>query len=366
MADPTLWKLDPHTHVKHNIYDGYLDAWFPIILAQFRSGTYAEGFAGPGIYTDGEPGSPIRALRRWQAMRQRQVALRNRPMRFVLVEKRRDRVESLIAQVERELGHPLPGGEYRDDTLHVLIRKGNCETTLPELLRHVGAKDAPVLGILDSFGGGSTQDLIARFNRQKASEVVITVEPQHFVRNLDPERADQIFGDVDWRGVDQLPADEKRAHIADKLTAAIRATGFSYVISFGLEATNGTELLLQFATNHPKGLARFKDSLWRADPIGGARFRDPRDPEQMLLDLVPERPSVAPLRRLLLDRLHAAPDRTATIEALRKFTAEHTLYRSKDTAPALDELLQRSRDRHRRPAPPHSHPRTRSHPRHRH
>lgn len=65
------------------------------------------------------------------------------------------------------------------------------------------------------------------------------VEPQHFARNLDPQRADQIFANVDWRGVDQLPADEKRAHIADKLIAAIRATGFSYVIPFGLEATNG-------------------------------------------------------------------------------------------------------------------------------
>ncbi len=341
VPEDTIWRLEPHTSVKHDIYDGYLDAWFPIILRTFRSGTYAEGFAGPGVYRDGEAGSPIRALRRLRAMRDRWPELRDRPVRFVLVEKRRDRVEQLLTEFRRELAHPMPGGEYRDAALHILVRQGTCEDTLPGLLAHVDAKKAPVLGVLDSFGGGSTQQLIRRFARQKGGEVVITVEPQHFVRNLDPARADEVFGGPEWRDVDELPPHVKRTYIARKLTEAIRAAGFRFVISFGLETARGNELLLQFATNHPTGLDRFKDSLWGADPIGGARFRDPNDPEQMLLDLTPE-PAVAPLRRLLLDHLCGRPARTATVAELRTFTREHTLYRHKDTAPALDDLLARS------------------------
>jgi len=341
VPEDTIWPLEPHTEVKHDIYDGYFDAWFPIILRTFGSSTYAEGFAGPGVYTGGQPGSPVRALHRLREMRKSFPELRNRPVRFVLVEKRRDRVEQLLTEFRRELDHPMPDGEYRDPTLHVLVCQGTCEDTLPGLLRRVGAAQAPVLGMLDSFGGGSTQALIERFARQKAGEVVITVEPQHFVRNLDPNRADKVFGGPEWRDVNELPADAKRRYIAGKLADAIQAAGFRYVVAFGLESSNGNELLLQFASNHERGLERFKDSLWRADPIGGARFRDPSDPDQMLLDLVDE-PAVAPLRRLLLDYLRGRPGATATVAELRAFTFEHTLYRKKDTAGALGELLARN------------------------
>lgn len=338
MADDTLWPLEPHTGVKHDIYDGYLDAWFPIILRSFGSGTYAEGFAGPGVYTRGQPGSPIRALRRLQAMRATWPELRDRPARFVLVEKRRDRVEELITRFRNELGDPMPDGEYRDPTLHVLIRQGTCEQTLPQLLGAVGAARAPVLGVLDSFGGGSTSDLIAKFARQRSGEVLTTVEPQHFVRNLDPARGDRVFGGSRWRQVEHYPPDQKRAFIAGELDTAVRAAGFRYVIAFGLETAKGNELLLQFATNHERGLERFKDSLWRADPIAGARFRDPNDPEQMLLALDPE-PSLAPLRRLLHEHLRTRPERSATYGELRQFVFEHTFYRKRDVAPAINELL---------------------------
>jgi three-Cys-motif partner protein len=40
----------------------YFSAWLPILLTTFRRVTYAEGFAGPGVYLGGEPGSPVIAL----------------------------------------------------------------------------------------------------------------------------------------------------------------------------------------------------------------------------------------------------------------------------------------------------------------
>lgn len=340
MVQGTLWPLEPHTEVKHDIYDGYLDAWWPIIMQSFGSGTYAEGFAGPGVYTDGQPGSPIRALRRLQVLRAAKPHLSGRPARFVLVEKRADRVAELLARFRDELGDPMRGGEYRDPSLHVIVQQGTCEQTLPELLRRVGVGRFPLLGVLDSFGGGSTSDLIGKFARQKAGEVLTTVEPQHFVRNLDSARSDRVFGGPHWREVEQYPPDDKRAFISRALDTAVRAAGFRYVIAFGLETVKGNELLLQFATNHPRGLERFKDSLWRADPIAGARFRDPNDPEQMLLDLTPER-SVAPLRRLLEDHLRSCPGGSATYGELHDFVFERTFYRKPDVAPAVNELLER-------------------------
>src|SRR4051794_40459964 len=58
------WDAEPHTKAKHDLYRRYLDRWMPIIVRSFGGRcTYAEGFAGPGFYKDGSPGSPVIALR---------------------------------------------------------------------------------------------------------------------------------------------------------------------------------------------------------------------------------------------------------------------------------------------------------------
>lgn len=337
----TIWKLEPHTEVKHHVYDGYLDAWLPIILQGFGSATYAEGFAGPGVYTDGEPGSPIRALRRLRNARQDHgSAVAAAQVRFVLIERRRDRVDSLIAQFEHELNTALPGGWYRDRQLTVLIRRGDCERDLPQALAAAGAWGAPILAVLDSFGGGCTRNLLQRFATNRATEVLTTVEPQHFVRELDRDRGDQIFGTTTWRQVETQPPERKRAFIAEHLDKATRGAGFRHVVRFGLHTDRGGELMLQFGTNHPLGLDRFKDSLWNADPVKGAGFRDPADPDQILLEMQLE-PNLAPLRRILHDHLWRRPGRTATLKELRDFTLEQTIFKKAHAVPALEDLRAR-------------------------
>jgi three-Cys-motif partner protein len=54
------WDADPHTKTKHALYTRYLDKWMPIMVNGWGANiTYAEGFAGPGVYLDGSPGSPV-------------------------------------------------------------------------------------------------------------------------------------------------------------------------------------------------------------------------------------------------------------------------------------------------------------------
>ncbi|MGH4017872.1 MAG: three-Cys-motif partner protein TcmP [Pseudonocardiaceae bacterium] len=341
MPNPTIWAREPHTEVKHNIYDGYLDAWFPIILRGFGSATYAEGYAGPGVYLDDKPGSPLRALDRLRNVRRQhgsQVA--TAPVRFVLIDKRRDRVDSLRRQFEAALGAALPGGWYHDQQLTVLIRRGDCEQDLPEALAEVGAWNSPILAVLDSFGGGCSRELLTLLAQNRAGEVLTTVEPQHFVRELDPERADRVFGTTTWRDVDRQPAERKRTFIVEQLDAATRDAGFRHVVRFGLHTNTGGELVLQFGTNNVRGLERFKDSLWNADPVAGAGFRDPNDPDQMTLDMQLE-PNLGPLRRILHGHLSDLPARTATLNQLRQFTLEHTIFKATHTVPALEDLRAR-------------------------
>lgn len=62
MPLPTIWSIEPHTEAKHRILEEYLKAWFPILSRFHKRILYIDGFAGPGVYEEGEIGSPIIAL----------------------------------------------------------------------------------------------------------------------------------------------------------------------------------------------------------------------------------------------------------------------------------------------------------------
>ena len=59
-----LWDMPPRTKAKYDILTRYLQAWFAILAQDSSPGRflYIDGFAGPGEYRDGEPGSPMLVL----------------------------------------------------------------------------------------------------------------------------------------------------------------------------------------------------------------------------------------------------------------------------------------------------------------
>src|SRR4051812_15099610 len=102
MAAPrtTTWKLDPHTRAKHEILRRYLEAWTPILsLGGFPTIAYVDGFAGPGVYSGGEDGSPIIAVK---AALQHQAKIKGKVL-FLFIEKEKDRAE-MLQQLVRGLG----------------------------------------------------------------------------------------------------------------------------------------------------------------------------------------------------------------------------------------------------------------------
>src|SRR6266699_5439259 len=58
----TLWAMDDHTRAKHEILRRYLEGWLPIMTSYNGRIIYLDGFAGPGEYDKGEPGSPLIAI----------------------------------------------------------------------------------------------------------------------------------------------------------------------------------------------------------------------------------------------------------------------------------------------------------------
>ena len=96
----TLWPITRPTQAKHTILRKYLDAWLPILGA----GRYAhehlvliDGFAGPGRYSSGEPGSPLIMLRAYLD----HPATLDATAHFFFIEEHRERCEHLRAEIGR-------------------------------------------------------------------------------------------------------------------------------------------------------------------------------------------------------------------------------------------------------------------------
>jgi hypothetical protein len=111
--------------------------------------------------------------------------------------------------------------------------------------------------------------------------------------------------------------------------------GFAHILTFEMIDEAGHALFLIFGTNGPRGLEKMKDAIWKVDPIAGVSYRDPRDQDQTLLDLVAEsdKPS---LGRMLLAELG---DRTLDVEALRQHALFETVYRPEHVIPTVRGLI---------------------------
>ena len=59
----TIWDLEAHTARKHAILRRYFEAWLPILSTTNGRVVYIDGFAGPGVYSGGEDGSPVIVLK---------------------------------------------------------------------------------------------------------------------------------------------------------------------------------------------------------------------------------------------------------------------------------------------------------------
>jgi len=343
MATPTgvVWARDPHTAAKHDLLRHYFAAWLPILFQTHPHLTYAEGFAGPGVYKDDEPGSPVIALEVIASHRDLVALHAHRVVDVVFVEEhsgRRDRLVHELGRAHDRLG--VPPANVR---VHPPVR-GDCAEELPKLLTELDGWGAPMFVVLDSFGGPDIPFVLLRSIAQNPSgEVLATFGPTFLTRHGEnpqhAESGDLAFGDTDWQGVFDQPSERKWAYLVDAYRTSLHKAGFAYVLSFEMVDERGNQLWLMFGTNSKKGLAKMKDAMWAVDPAYGVRYRDPRDPNQMALDIEQD-PDTAPLSRMLLDLLADGP---RTLDELREYALVETVYRPQQVRPVVQRLLSERR-----------------------
>jgi three-Cys-motif partner protein len=139
--------MPEHTAAKHDIYKRYLERWFPILLNgrnAYPSATYVEGFAGPGVYSDDEPGSPVIAIRALV----NSVSNPKPLVKFLFIDDDSRCHEMLQIEVKKH----FPDRPRAEDKLRVRYVEGTCIEKLEVNLDSMDAWNQPILAVLDSWG----------------------------------------------------------------------------------------------------------------------------------------------------------------------------------------------------------------------
>jgi len=157
---PTIWPIGPHTKAKHQILEEYLKAWFPIIGRWASRIVYLDGFAGPGIYKDGEYGSPVIAIK--TAIEHTMLkSTTNITFGFIENDKKRSDV---LKQTLQEKFDPLP------QNMNYQVVDSDFEKSVGKILDTLEEKDqrlAPTFAFIDPFGYSGSPFRIGLKNSQR-------------------------------------------------------------------------------------------------------------------------------------------------------------------------------------------------------
>lgn len=310
MPDSVLWPLDSHTAAKHRVLRAYLDGWLPVLGHQAqRAVSYGDdqprlllvdGFAGPGRYETGEPGSPLimlDALLSHQSFEE----LRNVQFTFFFIEHDEDRVEHLRGEIGA-LGE-LP------DNVSVEIEHGEFESTFASVIDPIielGAHLIPTFAFIDPFGYSSaSMSITGRLLDFPRCETLFFL-PMSFIHRFVGREGQEtaltsLFGTDEWQGAIPLQGEERTAYLLELFERQLeRSGGVEFVRSFQLRTQDGKDYRLVFSLGHLKGLEFAKNAMWSVDPVAGTSYTATTESGQEVLfspgDMVDTGPLLAELR----------------------------------------------------------------------
>jgi len=316
-----VWSIEEHTRAKHRILRGYLDAWLPIMSVRNGRLVYIDGFAGPGVYAGGEPGSPIIALNAYLQHHYRGHI--KAELVYVFIEENGRRVARLRDEVAK-LG-PLP------EQVKVDIKHGAYEEIFSRTLDDIearGARLAPTFAFIDPFGyKAASMKLSGRFLQFARCEVLIYV-PFPFIMRFISEPVIEsalttLFGTDEWKAARAVTGPARLLVLHDLFQRQLKdECKLDHVRSFQMVTQRPhTGYHLFFGTKHRVGLEKMKEAMWRTDPAEGQRFVDLTNSAQQTL--FQPTPDTGVLRNAMMKRFG---DAVFSIEEADEFTLIETAY----------------------------------------
>lgn len=321
--------MDPHTLAKHEILRRYLGAWFPIMSKWNSRLVFFDGFAGPGIYKNGEPGSPLIALQVLIEHNAFEQFCAGTEYVFLFCEPDPERLASLNLHLEgykQYLGGEWPAG------VKVETVGKPFDATAGEILEDLerkGSKLAPTFAFVDPFGiSGLPMDLLARLTASPKCELFVNMimnTAKRFATSglIDTSLAD-LYGTDQFAQAEGLTGRARIEFLHDLYAEQLKdKCQFSYIQSFEMINQGGhTSYYLFYATRNLTGLRSMKAAMWKADPGGGYRFSDRLAGQDVLFS--EDALDVAPLQSELLQVFQGL---TVPIGSLENYVLANTPYR---------------------------------------
>ena len=326
----TTWKLPEHTRAKHQLLQHYLAAWFPILALSQRQRRviFIDGFAGPGVYSDGESGSPLIALETL-IHHSHFDQFTSTEFVFIFVESDKTRCQHLSHTVSAYWDSI--GG--RPSNVRVLPIQADFVEVASRIAEIGPGRLAPTLAFIDPFGWSSVpMTAIGELLSSDKCEVIINFMFDHVNRFVNDERPGivhsfaELFatGDYEHRHAGGLSGNARKELLRDLYASQLeQVAGFTYVNPFEVMDVNRnrTAYYLMFGTRSLKGLEVMKDAMWDLDPVNGVRFSGFVDSDAMLFKPTAD---LEPLRHSLIENFVT---RTISVEEIEEFVLAGTDFR---------------------------------------
>lgn len=300
MADEfdTVWEAKNHTIAKHDILKSYLGAWVAILGRQLAKQVSSKGelrvfdaFAGPGIYENGEPGSPILAI---ETILDHQAKLEC-PVRLTFIEESSERCDVLRQQVAIRQDRI----DACESICSVKCFDGDCIVLIDRWIDDIENKSSklgPAFFFLDQFGYSKVpMRMIKKIMRHEMCECLLFLNWSKFGRFISDRTKwpalDTTFGGDDWKAALKVPSQDLARTIQLIYKNALQQKAdVKYVWHFAMcDERNQLAHWLFFCTNNLYGLEQMKKAMLRADSSGAFSFSDRSDPDQFqLLDYYDE------------------------------------------------------------------------------
>jgi len=280
MAVPkeTIWPLEPHTAAKHKILEAYLKAWFPIIGSYNTIINYIDGFAGPGIYSEGEPGSPIIALK----VANEHTANLTSKINFLFIEEIEDRAKNLDEEIQKL---------KLKANFHPSVVHGKFHQVIENALKRLesdGKIIAPTFVFIDPFGfSGVPATLVDKLLNNRKVEVFINFAVDSINRFIGTDEGKkhikELFG---ADGIDEVINNYSADRIRDlrDLYQIMLKSMSGFVRYFEMRNTDNRPIyFLFFATNNELGHLKMKEAMWKVNKEGDFKFYDATNPNQIIM-----------------------------------------------------------------------------------
>jgi three-Cys-motif partner protein len=280
---PIIWPAEPHTIAKIRILQKYLYSWFQIVGRTFRGKDiwFVDGFSGPGKYTNFAQGSPLAAIAAAKpALGDAATSWAAGKIHLVFIEENEKRFLVLQEQVEE-----IP----EDSRIEFHLYNSTFEKGIQSLREDFPAPfntPIPFFVFIDPFGAtGAPFSLVSSILQSRSSEVLINLDADGIARIFLAEKSansedvlNEIFGNDKWKSALQRgePFDVTCRKVLELYKENLRAiSGVNYIFPFEMRTTSdGLNYFLLFASQHPTGLVKMKESMKSLDQDGSYRFVD--------------------------------------------------------------------------------------------